>query len=200
MEQFKCCDCKNIKQINNFYKGQKRCKDCTKIRNKKFKEKNPTYFSVGGKGYSYGKLEDVTDFNKKRYKKRRYKYLKYNETWRQTPRGALYNVFEAVRGRARKKGYELDFDLEYLVGLFETQDKKCASTGLPFDLSNTSRSKQFRPMSVSIDRIDSNGIYKKENIRLVCVAFNLALNSFGEDIFEKLARGYLDSLAKKESL
>lgn len=192
MEDFKCCDCKIVKEIKDFYKGQKRCKECTKIRNRKFKEKNPEYHKVGGPGYTYDKI-DRKAHNKQRYQKYKGRYQKYNDEFRQTPRGSLYQVLEAIRGRAKKKGYELDFDLEHLVSLFEQQSGKCVATGIPFDLSDTSRSKRFRPFSVSIDRIDSNGIYCKQNIRLVCVAFNLALNSFGEEVFEKIAKGYLES-------
>jgi hypothetical protein len=196
MDSLICCDCKNPKEINSFYKNQKRCKDCTKIRNKKFKQKNPEYYAVGGKGDAYSKIENLEEYNKSRYSKYKSRYKDYNLNFRQSPRGALYSVLEAVRGRARKAGYSLDFDLDYLITLFDNQKGKCAATGICFDFSNESRSKRFRPFSVSVDRINSFDVYKKENIRLVCVAFNLAVNSFGDQVFETIAKGYLKCLSK----
>lgn len=190
MDNLKCCDCKILKDISSFYKNQKRCKECTKIRNKAFREKNPDYFNIKNK-QAYATKSKDEKYNKNRYQKYKGRYADYNKEFRQTPRGALYNVIDAIKQRAKKKGYKLDFDLEYLVFLYEKQQGKCALTGIEFNLSNQTRSKRFRPYSVSIDRIDSNKGYSKKNIRLVCVAFNLALNAFGEGVFEKIAKGYL---------
>lgn len=187
----KCCDCKEEKEPIEFYKSQKRCKDCNKLRNQAFKDKNPNYFKKGGYGYSYGKIGNINKYNKMRYAKYKDKYMSYNREKRQTPRGSIYSILEAIRGRAKKQGYSIDFDLEYLMELYETQNHKCAVTGIDFNFSDKNRIKRFRPFSASIDRIDNNGKYEKSNIRLVCVAFNLALNAFGEDIFRKMSEGYL---------
>lgn len=191
----KCCDCKQNKDLENFYKykegHQKRCKQCTKIRNKKFKDRRPEYYKKGGTGYGYDKIENKELFNKKRYKKYKHEYTNRNKINRQTPRGAMYGVFEAVRERAKKSGYQLDFDLNYILSLYEKQGGKCSATGIEFQFSNTTRVKRFRPFSVSIDRIDSNGKYERSNIRLVCVAFNLALNAFGEEVFKQISLGFL---------
>lgn len=193
----KCCDCKVEKTEDLFYKGQKRCKDCTKLRNKIFKQKNPDYYKKGNMGYGYDKITDKKTHNKDRYAKHQHKYIKYNKLSRETPRGALYGILEAIRDRAYKAGYEPDFDLDYLQDLFNTQEGCCAATGIRFNLSHTSRIKRYRPFSVSIDRIDSNGKYEKSNVRLVCVAFNLALNAFGEEVFKELASSYINKNSLK---
>jgi hypothetical protein len=191
MEKLKrCCDCKSSFDIEEFYKGQSRCKSCTKSRNKVFVQRNPEYFKPGGPGYYYGRV-DTKSYNKTKYAQNKEKYLEYNDKFRQTSRGALYNILEGIRCRCKKKGIELDFDLEWMCELYQKQDGKCSQTDLPFDLSENSRRKRFRPLSVSIDRIDSAKGYTKDNVRLVCVAFNLALNAFGDGVFEKIAVGFL---------
>jgi hypothetical protein len=193
----KCCDCKGEKEHTEFYKYkegyQPRCKDCTKTRNAIFKNKNPEYYKPGGTGYGYDKVEDIKQFNHNRYNKYKGRYEEYNNQRRQTPRGALSEILIALRGRSKKNGWTVDFDLEYLMTLYEQQEGKCAATGIPFDLSNKTRVKRFRPFSVSIDRIDSQKTYTKDNIRLVCLAFNLALNAFGDKVFEQVATGYLNT-------
>lgn len=199
MDAKKCCDCKNIKNINEFYRYrdglQSRCKECTKLKNRKFKEKNPNYHKSGGPGYSYSKM-DKERYNKDRYKKYKNRYEEYNDKFRHTIRGSLYNVLEGIRSRCKKNRITNELDLDYLVFLYEKQNGTCFSTGLPFDLSKDSRKKRFRPFSVSIDRIDPLKGYTKDNCRLVCVAFNLALNAFGEDTFEKIAKAYLEYKAR----
>lgn len=192
----KCCDCKQNLDVTDFYKNQKRCKKCTSVRNAIFKSKNPGYYSPGGKGYYYDRAEDVDLYNRERYAKYKGRYKEYNLKFRQSERGALYSIFKIVKTRAKKKGYELDFDLDWVVSLYNTQKGCCFSTGIKFDLTESSRVKKFRPLSVSLDRIDSNKGYSKDNVRLVCVAFNLALNSFGEGIFEKIALGFLKNKNK----
>lgn len=191
----KCCDCKQTKEVEEFYKHldgyQKRCKLCTKVRNTEFKTKKPDYHKAGNPGYTYDKIKDKSAYNKKRYKARKNTFETYNQKNRQTPRGALDSVIGAIKTRASKAGYSLDFDLDYLVSLYDQQSGQCAATGIPFNLKNESRIKRFRPFSVSIDRINPNGRYEKSNIRLVCVVFNLALNAFGEDVFRRVAAAYL---------
>lgn len=52
-----------------------------------------------------------------------------------------------------------------------------------------------RPYVVSIDRIDSAKGYEAKNIRLVVSAVNLAMNEWGLEIFDRIAREYV----KRES-
>jgi hypothetical protein len=47
------------------------------------------------------------------------------------------------------------------------------------------------PFSPSIDRIDSNKGYTKDNCRLVCTIVNFGLHRFGEQIYEYVCSEYL---------
>ena len=69
---------------------------------------------------------------------------------------------------AQKKREDLDADI--LLKLLESQDYKCALSGIPLTCelklgvkSNT---------NASIDRIEAGGAYTEDNIQLVCVSLN----------------------------
>lgn len=70
----------------------------------------------------------------------------------------------------------IGFDLDYLYNLLEEQEYKCAITGIVMNLRTNN------PYKASIDRIDSNKPYCKENIHLVCHAINSAKSTM--DYFE----------------
>jgi hypothetical protein len=85
------------------------------------------------------------------------------------------------RQTALKKG--LDFDLHLH---FEELDRRvragvCELTGYPLDLAGPSTPQQRRPNAASIDRIDSKKGYVLSNVRVVCLAVNLALGTWGEN-------------------
>ncbi len=49
------------------------------------------------------------------------------------------------------------------------------------------------PWAPSVDRIDSSKGYVPGNVRLVCVAANLAMNEWGEDVLARVARAYVEA-------
>jgi hypothetical protein len=74
-----------------------------------------------------------------------------------------------LRDRAVKNKLELDFKIDYLHELWEKQKSKCKIS----NINMTYIMGQGRiPTNVSIDRIDSNKGYIKNNIQLVCMAVN----------------------------
>ena len=60
-----------------------------------------------------------------------------------------------------------------------------------FDLLKSAKDR-FTPFSPSLDRIDCTGGYTKDNVRLICTALNLGLNTWGEDVYEKVATAFLE--------
>lgn len=92
-----------------------------------------------------------------------------------------------VKG-ARSRGIDV-LITEYDIALmFEKSGGKCILTGIKFDLRTVSNMR-VRPWAPSIDRIDASRPYEASNCRIVCAAINIALNSFGDDIFYALAHG-----------
>lgn len=97
----------------------------------------------------------------------------------------LTTRYTDLKTRTKKKrvkyAVELDFDVNYLLTLWDKQSGKCALSDIPMTFIlfdghiNT---------NVSIDRIDSNKGYSKDNIQLVCCIVNkMKLDLTMEDLF-----------------
>lgn len=191
----KCWICKDEKELNkeffnkdstDSYGFQKSCKLCQKKRSAEYRKKNKEYFDKKNKEH-YNK-ED----NKKRYEKYKDSFLKRKAEYDTSLRGKMYGLLEAARGRAKKKGLEIDIDLDFLLELYEKQDGKCSLTKIPFTFErNTNGEKKFLPYNPSIDRIDSKKGYTKENVRLLLVIMNLSLNNFGEECFYEVCKSFI---------
>lgn len=63
---------------------------------------------------------------------------------------------------------------------------RCEVSGIELQMPE---SKARGPYGPSIDRIESSKSYSGDNIRIVCVAANLALNRWGMEIFAPVAHG-----------
>ena len=85
------------------------------------------------------------------------------------------------RQTALKKG--LDFDLDQHKDELVTRINFgfCEITGFPLVLTGPVSRNSKRPDAVSIDRIDTSKGYTIGNVRVVCLAVNLALNVWGEE-------------------
>ena len=103
-------------------------------------------------------------------------------------RKKIRQVAGGAKSRARNKGLECEDDLFALaLGLYDAQGGRCAITGLPFNLRVVGSGAARRPFAPSLDRIDSDSGYTRDNTRLVCQVVNFALNSYGEDVFLEIA-------------
>ena len=102
--------------------------------------------------------------------------------------------------RARKAGLEMELTLEYLLRMWNRQKGACALTGIEF-FETSEKAHKRRPFVPSLDRVDSNKGYLKNNVRIVCVAVNMALFTWGDEVFDYVARKRMAFLAppvKKE--
>jgi hypothetical protein len=93
----------------------------------------------------------------------------------------------AFRQARKRRSYSLTADEE--MRLVSDTKGRCSVTGIVFSLR---RDKYFRaPFAPSLDRIDSGRPYELGNVRLVCVAANLAMNEWGEWVLAAIANGYV---------
>lgn len=91
-----------------------------------------------------------------------------------TVRFYFTNLAHAIKGYRRKKTdrvLEFDLDGAFLNELWDKQGGKCAASGM-------SMQHQLRHIcSASVDRINNDGGYTRDNVRLVCKWANLARGS-----------------------
>lgn len=102
---------------------------------------------------------------------------------------------EYMRGVLRKcrqrNPYTLSADVE--EDLTRTAlSGRCEITGLPFTLHKPEGYRR-RPYAPSVDRIDASKPYQDDNVRVVCVCVNYALNEWGEKVLRQMALGYLQT-------
>lgn len=81
------------------------------------------------------------------------------------------------RSAENKRGCTVD--AEYLLEILKRQKFLCSVSGLPF----IAEEGDAHPYSLSIDRIDHRKGYVAGNVRLVLYAVNVALNTWGDDVF-----------------
>jgi hypothetical protein len=178
-----CTNCNLFKLENQFDKYSRHCKLCKSIkgRSKILKLKN----NPDQTEYFFH-LQRNSKNNMKMYRKR-------DEKFDTIPLEECYEEYLSVlrknaNSRATKSQIVCNIDLPFLVDLFVKQNGKCALTGLSFNLVKYETKRAFAP---SIDRVDCNAGYTKDNVRLVCLVVNLALNDFGDQVFDIMCRGYI---------
>jgi hypothetical protein len=89
----------------------------------------------------------------------------------------ITTLIASTRNTAKRKNIEHDIDYQFVSGLFETQNKKCFWFG--FEMKDFL--KDMHPLQPSLDRIDNNKGYNKNNVVLCCLAANFGRST--NDIF-----------------
>lgn len=85
--------------------------------------------------------------------------------------------------RARDK--TCDIDADFIVALAQKSNWRCCITNVELSLV-TMRGRM--PYAPSIDRIDPGLGYSRGNVRIVCVAANLAMNVWGDGPLREMMR------------
>lgn len=111
---------------------------------------------------------------------------KTRQTYRRrasTPSGIRSKYAKSAKERS------LDFDLtrEWIESNFITD--VCSLSGVELYYGPD----EWHPRKATIDRIDSNKGYTMDNCRVVCLAVNIALSTWGLDEFLPIARGMLQN-------
>ena len=94
------------------------------------------------------------------------------------------------RHRSSATEREIPFDLKVcdVYGLMKSTDFRCAVSGISFSKQVTEGGWRD-PWAPSIDRIENRQGYFLDNIRVVSLAANTAMNAWGYDTLLRLARG-----------
>lgn len=100
------------------------------------------------------------------------------------------NLLKKHSVSARHRKIEFYLTMEDIEQLFARSKGKCELTGIPFSFEK-SGGRGVRIWYPSVDRINSLLGYTPDNVRLVCIAVNYAMNEFGEDVLFKIARGLI---------
>lgn len=100
-----------------------------------------------------------------------------------------FSPFRYFLNKSKHRNKENNLDLEYLKDLWEQQQGLCALSGKKLELPTNSGAwnKQTRdPWKPSLDRIDNSRGYIKGNVRFVCVAANIAKQTWPDAVLIEL--------------
>jgi hypothetical protein len=79
-------------------------------------------------------------------------------------------------------------EMSELVVLLKCSGGQCAVTGITLRHDSVEQPRVKRPWAPSIDRIDSELGYSFKNCRIVCVAANIGMRQWGEEVLIEMAR------------
>ncbi|QOR58465.1 hypothetical protein [uncultured phage cr1_1] len=118
---------------------------------------------------------------------------KQNNRGKQDLDRLLLERWHGVMDRSKRKGWECDITIEFLRELWCKQNGLCAISKIPMTyIFNSGRV----PTNLSVDRIDSNKIYTKNNVQLVCMAVNQMKSDLNDLTFYKFCEAIVANAAK----
>lgn len=138
-------------------------------------QKNKTRILETKKRYRLLNREKILNHQKKFRMNNKEKVREQNRKYRRE--NTFPSLFCDLRQRIKRKKMlletELDFDFLYLKELFLKQKGKCYWSGLTMMEERSNK----HPFQISIERLDNNKGYCKDNIVLCCLMINLARNN-----------------------
>jgi hypothetical protein len=94
-------------------------------------------------------------------------------------------------GRARRRTPDRPLTDADLVMIWERSEGRCAVSGLEFSSTAVGAGRARHPFMPSLDQIEPSKGYTANNVRLVCVAANFAMNAWGLDTLISVAKGVI---------
>lgn len=112
-----------------------------------------------------------------------------------------YNYYRRIKQGVKDRDIEFDISLEYILDLYEKQNRKCAYSNLDISFAKTwNRQEYSNQMTVSLDRINSENGYIKGNVQWVHKDINLMKWKFSEERFLELCRLIVNNLNSNDML
>ena len=148
---------------NGLHKNK--CKICCAASLKEWRQQNPERAKARDRAWAAKNRSKISEKNKKRYNN-----------------PSLEKKLQMLLKTAADRKIGFNLSLDDLKDIWDKQNGLCTYTGLPL----TPKGHQIN--TVSLDRIDSNGIYEKSNVQLVCVVINRMKLDYSENNFIQLCR------------
>lgn len=112
-----------------------------------------------------------------------------------------------ARKNAKSRNLECTLTLDDIKNLAEKSQGRCSLTGIKFEFGASKELfgtlvRRKRVWAPSLDRLDGFKGYTPDNVRLVCMAVNIARQEFGDAVLLKMARALsnIQCLKKKAKI
>ena len=102
-----------------------------------------------------------------------------------TPEAYLKTVYVQLKSQRRKQGIEFPLAHEDLCQMWETQDGRCALSGvlMTHHRDGALGDGKQKDLNASIDRVNPQGPYSRENVQLAAARVNIMKHTLGEEMF-----------------
>ncbi len=183
---FKTCSyCSLEKPLEDFYRKcdskdglTTRCKACVAVQNKQQYAKFADKRKQTQREYYVAHREQCRASARKYHAEHAEEMAEGRRRWQRTAGWATTLVCRA-RGVAKCKGYDFDLDAEFVRSLYEKQDGRCHWLNVPFECVDEHRN----PLQPSLDRIDCNRGYTRDNVVLASQFANMGRSDMSADRF-----------------
>ena len=91
-----------------------------------------------------------------------------------------------ARWRAKTRGIPFMLNAPFVYGLMKQAEFRCSISGIAFAKPDR-KALEREPWAPSIDRIDPRVGYLRDNVRMVALAANYAMNQWGYDVLLRLS-------------
>lgn len=103
----------------------------------------------------------------------------------------IAGIVYAARQRAKVRGIQCSITTKSIIDMMQQQDFECAVSGIKLSMKRIQGRGAFcRPYAPSIDRIDPNGGYVQENVRVTSRIANFSMNQWGEGPLVKMLAAF----------
>jgi hypothetical protein len=109
--------------------------------------------------------------------------------------GSMPRWARILVGRARGRTRDEPLTDADLVMIWERSEGRCAVSGLEFSNTAVGMGRARHPFMPSLDQIEPGKGYTADNVRLVCVAANFAMNAWGLNTLIQVAQGVIKTAA-----
>lgn len=107
--------------------------------------------------------------------------------------------FRSILNRCAAKDIKINITIDDIIDVWNEQKGICEFTGVKLVLSSYSKIKKNPIYAASIDRIDSENGYVKDNIRWVSRAINWMKNNMSDELTWKLCELISENIKKRKS-
>ena len=104
-----------------------------------------------------------------------------------------------ILSRARRRTSNNPLTDTDLMMIWERCEGRCAVSGLEFSSAAVGAGRARHPFMPSLDQIEPGKGYTANNVRLVCVAANFAMNAWGLDTLIRVAGGVIKKAASERA-
>jgi hypothetical protein len=197
-----CNTCNEVKEFIYFSKSTSGrhgyCNSCKECRSKSRKQLNFTPLTEGTKLCQDCKKQlDVSNFYRDKSNSTGLQtYCKecsvqHTKRWASTLEGYCKKIFADIQHNIKKRSKQLSISItsDDIKELYTKQEGLCALTGLKMTFDTYMIKQQqhiINKYNMSVDRIDSNKGYDKDNIQLVCAIINRMKTDLTDAEFIKL--------------